>query len=109
MNPVTFGGRPEVSSNEHPCPNLGRVPPFAWSLSFLTLIVLDTETAAYFLTVPFVTLENGMFSQHKRSLNFNSSFKVPMKRNCWLLFYCRTFDTENAVYRFSISLLVLGL
>ena len=78
------------------------MPPCKWvllfSLSFLTLIILDTETAAYFLTVSFITLGNGIvnppngifnppdgiFNPPERNLHFESSlrltesiFKVP--------------------------------
>ena len=44
-----------------------------FSSSFLTLIILDTETAAYFLTVSFITLGNGVVNPPKRSLHFESS------------------------------------
>ena len=49
------------------------------SLSFLTLIILDTETAAYFLTVSFMTLENGIFNPPKRILHFDSSLRLTEK------------------------------
>ena len=50
-----------------------------FSLSFLTLIILDTETAAYFLTVSFITLGNGIFNPPKRSLHFKSSLRLTEK------------------------------
>ena len=37
---------------------------------------MDTETAAYFLTVSFITLGNGIFNPPKRSLHFESSLRL---------------------------------
>ena len=66
--------------NKNKNPHDPTVPPckclLLFSLSFLTLIILDTETAAYFLTVSFITLGNGIFNPPKRSLHFESSLKL---------------------------------
>ena len=40
------------------------------------MIILDTETAAYFLTVSFITLGNGIVNPPKRRLHFESSLRL---------------------------------
>ena len=40
---------------------------------------MDTETAAYFLTVPFITLGIGIFNPSKRILHFDLSLRLTGK------------------------------
>ena len=48
-------------------------------LSFQSLVILDTETAAHFFTVSFLTLGSGVCNPLKRSLHSDSSLRLTEK------------------------------